>query len=204
MYDGVTLDPLETLFAPLTAPLLARGDGAAVRAAQLQRWAAAAAPGAPPGAALAAAEANARPAAAARRAALLRLEAAAMSGAACFDARFYAAAYPDLRAAVGSDAAALYAHYERFGMAEGRRHRWRCAAARDAVAGAPLQRVVGALARAVPGLPVCEGALARLWAAAGTLPSMCRAGARPSTRRPGQGGAAAAAEAAGAVPAKPS
>ncbi len=104
-----------------------------------------------------------------------------MGGAACFDSGYYAAVHPDLAASLGRDPAALFSHYESFGAAEGRRHRWRCGAAEEAVVAAPLQRVVGAVADAEPDLAVCEGELARLWAAAGTLPAVCRGAAVPST-----------------------
>lgn len=38
-----------------------------------------------------------------------------------FDAEYYAATYPDVRAAFGNDAAALYNHYITYGKAEGRK-----------------------------------------------------------------------------------
>lgn len=37
-----------------------------------------------------------------------------------FDAEFYAETYPDVKAAFGNDAAALYNHYVQYGKAEGR------------------------------------------------------------------------------------
>lgn len=44
----------------------------------------------------------------------------AASAAQCFDAAFYAATYPDVAAAVGTDEAALLQHYQNYGKAEGR------------------------------------------------------------------------------------
>ncbi|KAI8467637.1 MAG: hypothetical protein J3K34DRAFT_480939 [Monoraphidium minutum] len=175
MYDGATLDPLEVIFVPRTPHLPARRDAAAARAGRLQAWAAAAA--APPAARLAAAAANGHEEAAARALRALRLEAQSMLGAACFDTDFYAVVHPDL-ARLAGDPVALYSHYEEHGMAEGRRHRWRCDALREALVVGPLQRVVRAMADADPGLAVCDGELGTLWAAAGTLPAVCRAGAQ--------------------------
>lgn len=43
-----------------------------------------------------------------------------MSDGTIFDAEYYAAAYPDVAAAVGMDSKALYQHYVNFGKAEGR------------------------------------------------------------------------------------
>jgi hypothetical protein len=90
---------------------------------------------------------------------LRRLEAEAMSGADCFDADYYAAANPDVRAllmgarSAGDSLAVLYRHYALFGMAEGRPHRWKCGAALGRLMVAPLQRVVHAMADADPQLP---------------------------------------------------
>ncbi|KIZ01011.1 hypothetical protein MNEG_6952 [Monoraphidium neglectum] len=145
LYDGVPLDPLEVMFVPRQAHLVARDAAAAAHAGRLQAWAQASAGS--PETALASAAANGHRVAAARARRLARLEADAMSGAACFDADYYAAVHPDLGMLAG-DAAALYRHYELHGMAEGRRHRWRCEPLREALVVAPLQRVVRALADA--------------------------------------------------------
>ncbi|GBF95824.1 hypothetical protein Rsub_08260 [Raphidocelis subcapitata] len=175
MNDGATLDPLEAVFAPRTPALVARRDGAAERAGRLQRWAEAAA--GPLEGAIAAAAANDRAAADARALALRRMEAASMGGEPCFDAEHYARLNPDIRLSIGRNATRLYRQYELHGAAEGRAVRWKCEGRRGALLTTPLQRLVRAMAEADPQLPVCEGDLARLWAAAGTMPAVCRAGA---------------------------
>ena len=44
-----------------------------------------------------------------------------MSDGTVFDAEYYAATYPDVAQALGTDEAALYQHYVSFGKAEGRK-----------------------------------------------------------------------------------
>ena len=63
-----------------------------------------------------------------------------------FDAAYYAAAYPDVRAALGNDATMLYLHYVNFGKAEGRKPN-------AAAAGTPAPAVVTA-PPVTPGAPM--------------------------------------------------